>query len=238
VKGYEFTSRGKITIAALLVLIVLVIPSVIVSIVALASSDEQGDPPSIAEITPHPTETPSEDPTDRPPQNDGGLGAVMQPSDEDADSDDIENEDDVEDAPEEYDETEQPPDLTDDSDSSDGSDESVQDPPEEGLVGLNVAAGTMAFIFFPDMQTTLDLQTASRLGDFLSSPQNVENARIIIEIPHMHETARANIINALTTALESYGVARHDIVFFTTTETAEGESFEVRLSFHRETNRK
>jgi len=226
-KGYEITERGKIIIVVLLVLIVLIIPSVFISINALVRETPQEDPPGITETTPQPeddlTGENSDEMTNRPWPPGGDNEMLGGPDNENPDSGNT-----VDIPPEEGNGAPMPPDA---SDSSDSSDASQGEPPEQGLVGLNVAGGTMAFVYFPGVQNVLDAETSAALEEFLRSPRNVENARIIVQFPQLTEGDRLNVVNAILNELTGHGVPRQDIVFFTIDETVEGESFEVSLSF-------
>ena len=226
-KGYEITERGKIIIVVLLVLIVLIIPSVFISINALVRETPQEDPPGITETTPQPEDDPVGENADEianRPWPPGGNDEV--PGGSDNENSDSGNTVDI--PPEEGNGGPIPPDA---SDSSDSSDASQGEPPEQGLVGLNVPAGTMAFVYFPGVQNALDAETSAALESFLASPRNVENARVIVQFPQLAEGDRLNVVNAILNELTGHGVPRQDIVFFTIDETVEGDSFEVRLSF-------
>jgi type IV pilus biogenesis protein CpaD/CtpE len=89
----------------------------------------------------------------------------------------------------------------------------------------------MAFIYFPGTQNALDTETASAIGEFLASPRNTENARVVVQFPRLAEGDRLNIVNAILHELTERGVARQDIVFFTIDADADENSFEVNLSF-------
>jgi len=238
-RGYELTGRGKVIVVVLLVLIVLVIPSVLISFNALVREAPQDDPTGIADATPQPSDDAPYGIIQRPPDG-GGLHPAV-PDNENIESehlatDGTENADDIGNATEEGNgapNPSNPSDASDSSDSSDSSDTSQGDPSEQGLVGLNVAAGTMAFIYFPGTQNALDAETSAALGEFLASPRNTENARIIVQFPRLAEGDRLNIVNAIINDLTERGVPRQDIVFFTVDEAAEGDSFEVSLSFRQ-----
>lgn len=220
-RGYELTDRGKIIIAVLLVILVLVIPSVIISINAWVRDSPQDESPDTTEATPQPIEDPSDgiaEPQLPPP--DGGLSVVGE-----QDNEEPVNGYEADDAIEEGNGA-----SADTSDSS--SDDTQHDLQERGVVGLNVAEGTMAFIFFPGAQTELDEETASLLGEFLASPRNTVNSRIMVELPQLSEEDRLSVINAVISELTGHGVSISDIVFFTTDEVFEGISFEIHLSFH------
>ena len=228
---YEITERGKIIIAVLIVLLVLVIPSVIISINAWVGNSSQDDTPGTVQATPQPE--PALDPSETQP---GEItrpqppGGGQDPTGE-TDGETSEDENAIEIPGEEGNGAGSSADASDSSDSSDSSQES---PPEQGLVGLNIAAGTMAFIFFPGLQDTLDYETAAAIVDFLASPRNTANSRIIVEIPLLTDSDRLNVVNAVTNELTRHGVSRNDIIFFTTGEAADEESFEVSLSYRQD----
>ena len=229
---YEITERGKIIIAVLIVLLVLVIPSVIISINAWSGSSPQEDTPGTTQATPQPTPDPAEiqpgEITRPQPPSGGGQDPLEEPNDET-----IANGDATEVPGEEGNGSGSP---ADGSDASDSSDASQGDLPEQGLVGLNVAAGTMAFVFSPGVQDTLDDETATAIVEFLASPRNTVNSRIIVEIPLLVDSDRLSVVNVVTNELIGHGVPRGDIIFFTTGETADGDSFEVSLSYRQDSS--
>ncbi|MCL2221294.1 MAG: hypothetical protein FWC20_03305 [Oscillospiraceae bacterium] len=236
-RGYEITGRGKVIIAVLLVLIVLVIPSVVISLNALVREPPHEDP-NIAEATPQPAEDPPYEIVERPLPDGGGLHPTVPENEtvegEQLATDDTESGNDSGDAAEEGNGAPNPSNPSDYSDSSDSSDSSQSDPPEQGLVGLNVAAGTMAFVYFPGIQNALDAETSAAIGEFLASPRNTANSRIIVQFPRLVEGDRLNIVNAVINELTERGVPRQDIIFFTIDEAVEGDSFEVSLSFRQD----
>jgi len=220
-KGYEITERGKFVIIVLFVL-VLVVLSFIISINAWSRDSAQNGPMEVANDTLDPAEDSADELSDgtiHEPVR-GGTGQNTDSTETIA----AETEQDEEDPREEGNGGVPPPDHEGDE---------AGEPYEHGLVGLDVAAGTMAFIFFHGTQTALDELTASRLVDFLASPRNTPGARIVVEIPEMPDAGRSNVINALVDELLDLGVQRGDIVFFTIGDAATGDSVEIRLSFHQ-----
>jgi len=216
-KGYEITERGKFIIVVLFVL-VLVVLSFIISINAWGGTHTPDISVDVADDASDSDEELSSGIIHNPTR--GGSGQNTDSTETIA----VETEPPEEEPREEGNGGAPPP-------GHDG--DETQDPGEYGLVGLDVAAGTMAFIFFHRTQTALDEHTASRLVDFLASPRNTPGARVVVEIPELPDNGRSNIINSLTYELLELGVARGDIVFFTVGSAPDGDSVEIRLSFQQ-----
>jgi len=218
-KGYEITERGKFVIVVLFV-IVLIVLSFIISINEWGSNSTPDEPVEVANDTPDSSDDLADDPfggiinaptlgsdgQDDDPTEPGVIGLDEEEPGEDGNG------------------GVSPPGVDGDE---------TQDSGEHGLVGLDVDAGTMAFMFFHGTQTALDTHTASRLEDFLASPRNTPGARILVEMPELPDDGRSNVVNALTSELVELGVPRGNIVFFTVGSTPDGDSVEIRLSFQQ-----
>lgn len=216
--SYELTERGKIIIAVILVLLLLVIPAVILAVNAWSNTPPAEDPPSSAvpgpeeppEISngPLPNEGSGFNPLD-PPQSDGGEQGSFDPPPEPP----------VEppDAP-----PEEPPD-----------DDIKRDP-----ATINRSAGTMTFMFSPDLHKALDTDTISMLGDFVTSPQNTGDKQILVEMPSLSEDDTTTLITAVTDAFKAHGVSTDTLAFMTYQPVAGEQSYEIRLSFFTESNMK
>ena len=106
------------------------------------------------------------------------------------------------------------------------------DYPEFGPVGLNLAEGTMLFIFAPSVQETLDDDTVSMLSEFLTSPKNTPEAKVQVEMPNLTEDDTEHLLVAVSNAFSGYGVKVNEIVYVKNNTEVDGSSFEVSLSFY------
>jgi len=228
VKSYELTERGKIIIAVVLVILLLVLPSTILAIKAWAGTvPPPDDPPVTAEPLPA---TPNDDPPENSePLPNGSGSSPHEPEDDPTDA----PADDEADGPTD-DSAGQP--MDHDPPQSDDGEAGSSDPTDEqqefGPVSLDISRGTMVFIFSPDLQDTLDPETTAMLGEFITSPKNKTDTQILVEMPSLSQEDTTTVISAVTNAFTRYDVTRKDLVFITLqTEVKEG-SFEVMLSFY------
>jgi len=133
-------------------------------------------------------------------------------------------------------ETAKPPSTPDpDRNGDDGNGNDIR---ETGPVGLNIAEGTMSFLFSPQKQDSLDDDTASMLSEFLSSPKNTKDALIQVEMPGLDDDTISVLLSAVTTAFSSYGVPLSDIVYIKNTSEVTEHYFEVKLSYYTPTESK
>ena len=192
---YELTERGKIVIAIVLVLLILVLPSAIIAYNAWASTPpppDEHDPPSSSQtIVPPIEENPSppgdgfDPPEVLPPQGNGESSPPYVPPDD----------------------------------------------PEFGLLGIDPAEGTLSFLFSPELQDSLDDETASKLGEFLASPKNRPGTQIAVEMPILPETEKTLLISVVASAFASHGVSDNQFAYITYQSGTIESSFEVKLSF-------
>jgi len=227
VKSYELTERGKIIIAVILVILLLV-PSTILAIKARAGTAPPPDDPPVTAV-PLPA-TPDDDLPENPEPLPDGSG-----------SDPLEHEDDPTDDPADDvvdDPTDDPAgqptdqDLPQGDNGEAGSSDTPGEQQEFGPVSLDVSKGTMVFIFSPDLQDTLDPETTAMLGEFITSPKNKADSRILVEMPGLSQEDTTTVVSAVTMAFTRYDVARKDLVFITLPTEAKGGSFEIMMSFY------
>ena len=216
--GYEFTERGKIIVVVLVIALLIIPAAVIVSRV------RNGTPPSddpghhIAQPTPEDSHPDDQEPviTESPPPD--------EPDNPD-DPDDLQGGSDGEQGS--FDPPVVPPDEHDDPD--DPGDE--EQPPEIGPVEINSSAGTMSFMYAPDIQSALDTDTITMLGEFITSPRNTRDSIILVEIPDLPTGEASALTSAITNAFSQHGVTRRDLTFETYQSDISDSSFEVMLSF-------
>jgi len=229
-KGYELTERGKIAIAVVLA-ILLIILAVILAIRVWNSPTSPFDnqqqplepdhvysPPEIV-ITPQPEEGNDVD-IDSTPEN-GEQGAFDPPQEPTEDPSDT---------------------LADETLDESSEDEHPQNETQDEIPAteahLNRAAGTMTFRFSPSTQDSLDADIIEMIADFISSPRNTADSRIVDSIPQLPERETATIITAVTDAFAQNGVAQRDLGFTVYNANSGNDSYEIRLSFAQTTNRK
>ena len=116
------------------------------------------------------------------------------------------------------------------------------EPPDEpdpfGPVDIDVSAGTMSFLYSPDLQNTLDADTISMLGEFITSPQNTADSQINVELPQLSGEEASELITAITDAFTQHNVAQDDIKYVVSSSVPEDNIFEIFLSFTQITNSK
>ena len=236
-KGYEITERGKIAIAVVIAILMIVL-AIILALRFLNGSAppfyNQNQPlePEQVYTPPEISSTPSPEDIDVNPdetQENGEQGSFDPPQEPVEDPD--------EDATQEpSEEAEEPEDETDAEDASEsGSENGLQ---TNGEPSLNRSAGTMSFRFSPSSQDSLDDATVAMIGDFLDSPRNTTNTRIVVSMPQLPEVETSKIIAAVTEAFAQKGVAQRDLAFTTYSLSSGNSSYEIRLSFSQATSRK
>jgi len=228
VKSYELTERGKIIIAVILVILLLVLPSTILAIKAWAGTAPPPDDPPVT-AAPLPA-TPDDD-----------LPEIPEPLPDGSGSDPLEPEDDPTDVPAD-DEADDPADypavepVEQDPPQSDDGEAGSYGPPAEqqefGPVSLDISKGTMVFLFSPALQDTLDSETTAMLGEFITSPKNKTDTQILVEMPALSQEDTTKVVSTVTKAFALYEVARKDLVFKTLQTKANEGPFEVMLSFY------
>ena len=98
---------------------------------------------------------------------------------------------------------------------------------------FNRSAGTMLVKFSPDQDDAFDSKTISLIGDFIASPQNTANAKILVEIPKLSDDEVTVMINAITDAFKEHGVKQSDLSFAFVDKSVSGKDgiFDINLSF-------
>ena len=222
--GYEFTERGKVIIVVL-VISLLIIPAAVIAFRVWSDSQTPDDPGDhISQPTPGNPGSDEQEPdvTESPPPEDNGQDPVEPPGEGNGEQGS-------------FDPPVDPPDDTDDLDDPDDTGEEVPpvepDTPEIGPIGINLNAGTMEFMFAPELQDALDDDTFVMFGDFITSPRNTRNSIILVEMPSLSTTENAAITSAITSAFSQYGIPRRDLSFETYQSDTAGNSFAIMLTF-------
>ena len=214
-RGYELTDRGKVIIAVLLVILIFVIPATILAVRAWAiSTPPPEDPRQSAEPLPLPADDTPPEISNGPLPNGSGFNP-LDPSDQDP-----------------------PQNCDDESDLSDPPQDLPSSQPEYGQAELNLAEGTMIFVFAPDVHDSLDDTTVSMLGEFLTSPKNTHKTKVAVEMPNLSEEDTAALISALADAFAQHGVTQEKLVYLKHQTEPSERSFEVILSYYNDPNEK
>ena len=208
--NYELTDRGKIIIAVVLIAILLVLSSVVLSLGYCSGTSPPDNPPQTS-ATPTPGEDdPTISNTPLPTPGSGVDPSAPTPTP-----------------------TPTPDDPSQGGDGNGGNGDGYGDDyPEFGPVGLNLAEGTMQFIFAPAIQEALDEETTTMLGEFLASPKNTPDAKVQVEMPNLSEDDTEHLLLAVTSAFSNYDINVNEIVYVKNPVEADGSSFEVKLSFY------
>lgn len=105
------------------------------------------------------------------------------------------------------------------------------DPPLTGTINFDLNAGAMTFLFTPGQQSALDDDTASKIGELLTSPKNTLEAKIAAEIPQLSDNETAILTSAILDVFNTLEVPLSDIVFFVYQPEPGTKTFEVSISF-------
>jgi len=98
-------------------------------------------------------------------------------------------------------------------------------------ITMDVNEGIMTFLFSPELQTTLDENTASAIGQLLTSPKNTNGAKLAVEIPQLADDKTAVITTAILNTLNSHEVPLSDIIFFVYQPDTDIKEFKINISF-------
>jgi len=259
-KSYELTERGKVAIAVLLGLLVLLVPTVVVL------SQLFGFGQSVSDNPPHTVATPpnliddmdtsdeplpegsGSDPSDSTDQDSHQSGkgdaedanGEHEPHNDEHGSGDDNSEQGSGDAGQDSDDEDSIQGSNGNGDSGENNDSNVSEPLDSpsdtspiGPVGINRAEGTMSFRFSPEQQDSIDDDTIAMLGEFILSPRNINNAQIRVEVPSLSDSDRLTLKAAIVDAFASHGISERRLVFSATPTSPSLDSYEIRLSFIR-----
>jgi len=200
--GYELTERGKILVAVVLVLLLLLIPSAILLYTAMSSQayTPPADQDPKASVSPPPLimETPPPEISESPPPNGGGFN---------------------------------PPDISPPNGNGSAGSQEPSKPPNLSQPSVDSSAGTLSFFFSPSLYNTIDAETSSMLRVFLSSPKNAPDSQISVEIPKLSDEDAEKTISAIVSAFAAFGVRQQRLAFITQPGEAADGLFKVSLSF-------
>jgi len=211
--GYELTERGKIVIALILVLLLLLVPAAILAYKTMENvpshPNGNNDSGASAAVPPPFIESSSPGNIDSPPPSGGGFSNppdVLSPG--------ISS-----------------PDVSFPGGNGSPGGQNSAAPPQSGQVSVNPSEGTLSFSFSQTGQNALDSETISALDAFLSSPKNTQDAIIVVEIPALSDTGAEKLTNAVVSAFVMKGLKEQRLAFVTTPVKTDAESFEVNLYY-------
>ena len=227
--SYELTERGKIAVAIILVLILLLIPAAILSIMAWAS--QPVEPPDDSSVIP--PDNPTTDVINGPLPTDGSGFDPPPPTEPDPEPPS---------GPDTAPPTEpDTPPPTDEDPYIDKPGESsapeipggveTTDPPEYGLIGTDSSKGTLSFLFSPSLQDDIDEETLAAITEFLRSPLNNTARLIQIEIKNTRNVPTETLVSAMIRVFASHGIPQERLTFVSHQAGATGTSLEVNLSY-------
>jgi len=239
-KGYEFTDRGRFIIVVLIIAL-LIIPATVVAFRVWSSMPPQPPDDPDNQISQHtPDGTQPEDPepivTASPPPSGGDPDPVDPPDEGTGEQGSfdppVEPPDgtDTPDDPDDPTDPADPGDTTDPTDPDDQGDPPVE-PPEIGPVGINRHAGTMQFMFAPEHQDSLDSDTISMIGEFITSPRNTGDSIILVKIPKLTAEKSSVLTSAINSAFSQHGIDRRKLSFEIYQPVSSDSPFEIMMSF-------
>jgi len=183
-KGYEITKRG-LAIVIILIIALIALPVSVISVRAL--SGPPGDDTPVIQV-------PSPEPGDEP-GSESGNGPGGEPGEEPT--------------PEPTPEATPEPTPEPTPEATPEPTPEPDDEPEPGPVDINVDAGTMSFMFSPELQDSIDTETVSMMRDFLRSPENTSRSIIVARIPNVDGENTNIIVEAIIHAFAQYGVSQN-----------------------------
>jgi len=110
--------------------------------------------------------------------------------------------------------------------------------PDYGVIEINRIDGTMQFFYSPDHGDTLNEAVVSSIGDFLSSPQNTDDAQIVAEMPQLPEDELSALINAIIDAFSRHGITKEALAYSIYQADLDEDSFEIKFYFLQPEDRK
>ena len=234
-KGYELTERGKIAIAVFLAILLIVL-AVILAIRVWNSPTSPFDnqqQPSEPDLVYNPPEI-----SNTPLPEDNGVDTTGTEDNENGEQGSFDAPQEPTGETSENSSQEEQGETPDDSSEEEPEDEPQNNQQAAGSPTLNRSAGTMSFRFSPSSQDSLDADVVAMIGDFIDSPRNTANTRIIVSIPQLPEEETSKIIAAVIDAFAEQGVPQSDLGFTVYNRSSGSDSYEIRLSFSQATSRK
>jgi len=200
--GYELTERGKIMVAIILVLLLLLIPSAILLYTAMSNETAPPTPNQSTQSSGAPASSISETPPYNGTESPPPTGGGFN----------------------------QPGDLPNDGSVNPGG-QYPTSPPGLGQPYVDPSEGTLSFFFSPGLQNTIDMETSSMLGIFLSSSKNVPDSQITVEIPPLSAEHAEKTKSAIVSAFAALGIREQRLTFRTIQDEEASDPFRVNLSF-------
>ena len=257
---YELTERGKIVIAVVLVILLLLVPSAVLLCTAMARqpSHPPEQPGLGASESPLPTHVVTLPPIsiNSPPPNGGGSNAqnVTPPANGSDNPSGLtppaNGSDNSSGLTPPANGSDNPSGLTPPANGSDnpsgltppanggepetqkpGSGQEPSERPGSGPTGGNPAGGTLSFLFSPHLQNTVDSETSAKLDEFIDSLKSTSNSLVSIEMPKISGEDAERVIAAVTNAFAARGIAKTRLEFITKPAAIVNGAYEVHLSF-------
>jgi len=234
--GYEFTERGKVIIIVLIIAILVIPASVIAFRVWSSSSSSDDNSHQVSQQTPDGSQHNEQEPvvTESPPPGDTGFDPVDPPGGGDNEHGSFDPPVEPPEEPDEPDDPDDPGDPDDtDTPGDPGGEEQPPEPdmPEIGPISIDRSAGTMHFMFAPELQESLDADTITMLGDFITSPRNTRDSKILIEIPVLPAAQTTALTLAIADAFSQYGISQRSLTFEAYQADLTNSSFEIIMYF-------
>jgi len=151
-----------------------------------------------------------------PKEQDNGLNTAIQ--------NDVDLEDSEETPDTTSDFTQTPPDSYDGE--SEPRDPSTGDPED-----LESNDGVLSFMYTPGLQTALDSDTFTNIGNFIFSPYYTEGKKVVIEMPRLPHDDGEILTAELIEVFVLHFVPLSDIVFFLYEPDPNAQEFEVTITF-------
>ena len=201
--GFELTERGKIVIAVLLAVLLLLLPSAFLVYKTIAAhqsqpSDTQNPetsgalPPILFEPTPPVIK-------DSPPPTGGGFN---------------------------------PPDDPAPSVGSDVTGQDPAIPQESAHNSVDPSEGTLSIFFSPDHLYEPDAEIKSMIDSFLGSPKNTPNSSIVVEIPQLSDEGTDTLMAAIVSILTGQDVPEQRLSFIMRSPgVMDSAAFEVKIYY-------
>jgi len=123
------------------------------------------------------------------------------------------------------------PDPISDLQNDDNLGQTSLDPSITGPTTFDLDSGTMTFLFTPEQQDTLDDNTVSKIGELLASPKNTNDAKIVVEVPHLPYNETLIMTDAIINAFAANAVSQSNIGFTVYLPEVDTSTFEINISF-------
>ena len=215
-RGYELTERGKIVIVVIIAAILLL--SAVIVKGAFAGSPAGPDASGPGNVEPNGTPSDPNVPPAvglLPPPTSGGI--TENPS------------------PLTGSETAEGPVLPGGSEPGESPTPDSAEPDDPQTSGEAAEAaqseGSLSFRFSPTLQTSLDAETASMIGDFLRAPDYSPDCLIVVSMPSLSNEDAERLMSAVVNVLAPHGIYENRLRREIQSAASAGETFDVSLRF-------